>query len=200
MPCLRDMECCAQSEYSARRPSVRILDRRKDVVVQLSQVERWILTNQYRIMEILDTDRADQYVRARKVLETGYELEYNSISQHVGGDTLSTEDCREVRDILSMFVALKSSYAALTNTSGIEEQNIMFRGFDGNSETMQMSYTRFLVEQKQMFADLPRADSFNSHVPVLGTYRRMLRAWEQSTSKYRLTNSDIIRILATGES
>ncbi len=167
--------------------------------MQLSQVERWILINQYRIMEILDTERADQLARARKVLESGYELEYNSISQHIGGDTLAVEECREVRDILSMFVALKSSYAALINTSGIEEQDITFRGFDGNSETMQMSYTRFLVDQKQMFTDLPRADGFNSHVPVLDTYRRMLRAWEQSISKYRLSNDDIIRIRASGE-
>ena len=167
--------------------------------MQLSQVERWILINQYRIMEILDTERADQYARVRKVLESGYELEYNSISQHIGGATLGVEECREVRDILSMFVALQSSYAALINTSGIEEQDITFRGFDGNSETMQMSYTRFLVDQKQMFTDLSRADGFNSHVPVLDTYRRMLKEWEQSISKYRLTNNDIIRILASRE-
>ncbi|MDP9379776.1 MAG: YfbU family protein [Chloroflexota bacterium] len=166
--------------------------------MQLSQVERWILTNQYRIMEILDSTKARQYARARKVLESGYELEYDSISQHIDRHTLGAEACREVRNILSMFVALSSSYTALTDTSGIEEQDITFRGFDGNSETAQMGYTRFLVDQKQMFTDLPRGDSFNSHIPLLNTYRRMLREWEQSTYKYNLTKDDIIRITSSG--
>jgi uncharacterized protein YfbU (UPF0304 family) len=165
--------------------------------VQLSDIERWILINQYRMLELLDAANGEAHASARKVLESGYEMEYGSISQHINRDGLSVEGCREVREILSMFVALRTSHAALADRSGIAEEDIAFQGFDGSTETMYMSYTRFLVDQKGMFTNLPRGEDFNSHVPVLDAYRRMLGAWSRSTYRYNLSRDDIIRIVAS---
>jgi len=162
--------------------------------MDLSESERLILSNQYRILEHLYPEEAGTFAEHRKIVEDGYTLNYEEISRHIF-DGLSMEECREVLDILSMHSVLHFSYQGLDDKEGI---TIRFSGFDGNSETKQMSYTRFYIEELHRFAELieiAQSDDFNSHHPTLRRYRLMLGEWNQCTDKNNLTREEISRII-----
>jgi uncharacterized protein YfbU (UPF0304 family) len=148
--------------------------------MKLSRTERWILSNQYRILETLYPAEAASYARNREALDSGYELHYGWMAERIydEDDMLSEEDCREVMQILNMYLALKRSYEALQDKSGIEEWQIKFSGFDGNNETTRLAYMRYLNEEGEAYADLDRGDNFNSHMPSLDGYRRQLAEWK----------------------
>src|SRR5712691_4996753 len=105
--------------------------------MKLSRTERWILVNQYSILEKIDPENAADYAEARQALQDGYELHYDWIAEGVYDEphTMSEAECREVIDILSMFSALHYSYEALSDKSDIDEHRIKFIGFSGNGET-----------------------------------------------------------------
>jgi uncharacterized protein YfbU (UPF0304 family) len=168
--------------------------------MKLTRAERWILSNQFRILEALYPDEAESFQKAREVVEEGYELNYDWITQHISPDNhmLSDEECREIIDILAMFSALKDSYQNLTDASEIEEQAITFGGFDGNSETTQRDYVLFLVDREHKFLSLDRGHDFTSDRPRLYAYRRMLLEWRKSDESYELVKEDILRIVSAG--
>jgi len=167
--------------------------------MKLSRVERWILSNQFHILEALYSDNAGHYAEAREALESGYELHYKWLSQHIydGRDIMTPEESSEVIDILSMFDSLKQVYWRLSDKTGIEQRRVEFCGFDGNHETKQMGYARyFCTSEGGRFTDLDRGDDFNSHTPTLPRYRRMLSEWKKSADKNNLSKDDIIRIIS----
>jgi uncharacterized protein YfbU (UPF0304 family) len=131
----------------------------------------------------------------RTVVERGYELDYDSISHFIYDEDsiMSSEECLEVIDILDMFRCLKYAYDELRDKSGIDEVWVNFGGFDGNRETKQLGYARFLLEDEENFPNLGR-DVRNSHMPILDIYRQMLAEWKRSSNKCNLTKGDIIRI------
>jgi len=165
--------------------------------MKLTKIERWILSNQYRLLQVIYPDEADYFGQCREVLERGYELHYDWITEYIydGNDVMSSEECKEVIDILDMFSALKRAYEALDDKSGIEEWTVKFSGFDGNNETKQMAYARcFCSLDGGRFTELDRGDDFNSHSPVLDAYRRMLIEWRNSEDRYHLSEDDLVRI------
>jgi uncharacterized protein YfbU (UPF0304 family) len=167
--------------------------------MKLSRVERWMLVNQMRILEALYPDEAKSISEQREALEEGYELHYGEFAQHIydDKDTLSEEGCREVLNILSMHQTLKRAYDKLEEKSGIEDHRVRFAGFDGNDavEGTMMAYARWYCNSHGgRFKDLDRGDDFNSHALMLDSYRSMLKEWEKSADKNRLTKDDIIRI------
>jgi uncharacterized protein YfbU (UPF0304 family) len=163
--------------------------------MQPSHTERWILSNQFRILEILDKDNAEHWARAKEVIDRGYEGEYESVSQDVDSDVVTEDECREVLDILLMFQSLQRAYEDLPDKSEIEESRVKFAGFDGNNEGTQWAYTRYLCNlDGGRFTSLERGDNFNSHWPVLDRYRAMLSEWKKSQSKHQLSKEDVIRI------
>ncbi len=167
--------------------------------MQLTRAERWILSNQYRILEALYPKEAEYLAYGRKALECGYELEYDGLAEAVYEDShcLSSEGCEEVLDILQMFSSLKDSYEALEDKSGIDVNAMTFRGFSGNDEGKQMAYAHYFCgKDGGRFTDLERGDNFDSHFPYLDVYRRMLREWHNSDNKYQLSKEDIARIAA----
>ncbi len=173
------------------------------MIMQLTRVERWILSSQYRILEALYPKEAEDIAYARKALEEGYELEYDglpveaSISIYPDGECLSSEGCREVLDILDMFRVLKRSYEALEDKSGVEVGEVAFSGFSANEEGPQWGYTRYFCDKSGgRYPELERGDDFNSHLPLLAEYRRMLREWHNSEDKHELSKEDIARIVA----
>jgi len=50
-------------------------------------------------------------------------------------------------------------------------------GFDGNNETEHMSIARFLVEKLRRFENF-KGRSFNSHMPKVASYRKMIQLFE----------------------
>jgi len=169
--------------------------------MRLSRTERWILSNQYRILEALYPDEAESLRESREALEHGYELDYKLACEHVYSDedVMTEEECEEVVDILEMFSALKRAYQSLKDKSGIQDWSIKFAGFDGNNETKQMAYARYFCRSGGgRYTELDRGDDFNSHMPVLGRYREMFAKWKEMGEKREMTNEDIVRVTTTG--
>lgn len=167
--------------------------------MKLSPAERWILSNQFLILEKLDPDNAEDYATMREAIERGYEWDYDTYSPHIykGTDVTTAEESAEVVEILAMFDSLKQSYNALSDRSAIDEGRIQFHGFDGNTEGKQMAYSRYFCSRGGgAFTDLERGDNFNSHFPTLDRYRRMLAEWKKSPDQLKLSKSDIDRIIS----
>lgn len=145
-----------------------------------TEVERLILVNQYRILAILDPKNKESYDLAADTFMSGYEGAYDWHTEFadVSRDGLTKAQCDEVMDILSMYAHLQRSYDRLQDKSGVKPERVDFPGFDGNSETELMSFCRFLVKSDK-FAYVRQAgrDDFNSHMGMLGNYRRMLSVY-----------------------
>lgn len=166
--------------------------------MQLSREQRWILSNQYRILELLDKENAEGYATAREAIENGYEDFYDEISQYIYEDTLSKAESDEVFQIMHMFDQIEHAYDTMSLKPDVQEYDLRFSGFDGNTETSYMAYARFLIEKADRFQRFAgRGDNLNSHMPTLDVYRRMLRVWEKLPREHRLhpTVEDIERLI-----
>ncbi len=168
--------------------------------MKLTQTERWTLVNQYRILEALYPKEADFFKEAQEILEHGFEIEYSGLCQNVykDEDTLSTDECKEVIDILSMFDNLRYSYDQIEDKSDIEKHSLSFSGFDGNDslEVKYLSYSRFLCEVQGKFEKLTKGDFYNSHAPSLDMYRRMLGAYKNIERKSQMSKEEINKVLS----
>ena len=173
--------------------------------MKLSRVERCLLANQYRILELLDKHERDGYAIRREALEQGYELEFAGVFSQIHTDVLSEDDCREVMDILDMYTHLRRSFDALgpSDRLGISEGDLRFPGFDGNHEGFHLAYARHLGKTDRWSNLLgDEGNDLNSHVPTLEMYRRMLdvyRGLESRSARLEikdLANDEIMRIVA----
>lgn len=166
---------------------------------KLSRKDRLILINQYRILEKLEPEGASEYLKLITILADGYELHYPELFSGVYSDTMSEDECREVIDILIFFTALQDSYKDLDDKDGIDEYRIQFHGFDGNEESSQEGYLKYLVEMDKKFEHVVKRGEYNSHSESLPLYRTMLARWqEMGKPRYpnRMTKDQIIKIIA----
>lgn len=173
------------------------MDSNEENSMKLSKIERFMISNQLKILEKLYPEEASGYAEQRKAVEEGYTFNYNSMVDHIY-DEMPLEDCKEVLDILQMFSTITFSYEDLEDKTGIEEQHIRFNGFDGNNEPKQMSYARYFIVDLDRYHELRYGNdypSFNSHMRSLDNYRRMLTVWKEIADPYRLSKESIIKIL-----
>ena len=168
--------------------------------MKLTKLERWMLSNQYLTLEKVDPDNAENYAYARTAIENGYEREYDLLIPHIFDETVSEDDCPEVRDTLEMFSRLQRSYADLEDKSGIDRDELEFPGYDGNNETGHMAYARYVCDAPGMqnYEDLRHGQGFNSHMESRSRYGGMLRVWREMKGKYPLDKDTIGRVSEGG--
>lgn len=111
----------------------------------------------------------------------------------------------EVVDTLEMWEFIEEGYekldakdkARVAKEAHPFGKNPKFYGFDGNNETRHMGIARFLVEQMDRFT-MFRGRDFNSHMPSIDAYQRMLSAFTPIRSNLagrEMTASEIIAVL-----
>jgi uncharacterized protein YfbU (UPF0304 family) len=161
----------------------------------MTRHERLILSNQFAILEKVDPNQAEFYHQAQEILQYGYEAEYSRLWDYISPDEFTRHQSEEVNNILEMFRSLADAYGTLEDKAGIEPHNISFLGFDGNNESDQMAYARFLRDELHAWESVLTRD-LNSHHPTLDRYRQMLTRYTQSADRFHLTRGDIIRIIA----
>lgn len=161
--------------------------------MELTKVERLILANQFRILEKLDSVEASDSSEAQEILRHGFTLDYESLVSHFSSEVPETT-CREVRDILDLYRALKKALRDLP-AGTLKPEDADFKGFDGNEEGDHYGYVLFLIETQGKWTESKSSD-LNSHWPMLERYRAMLDSWHQCSSKWELTAGDVSRILA----
>jgi len=163
----------------------------------LTQTERLILLNQYRILEAVCPDNANAYKRAQSIVEAGYEAHYEDLYEGINLPPVTAEVSGEVLDILDLHRWLKESYDDLADKSGIDLYRIEFKGFDGNNEGEQLAYTRFFCAPGEAkYEMLPKGDNYNSHSQTLDWYRTKLRRWQAIGKPTTLTKEQILAIIA----
>ena len=164
--------------------------------MKLKKVERWMLSNQCRILEALYPNEAGHYSKVREAIERGYELHYDWFTQNIfdGQDTMTSDESREVINILDMFDALGRSFSNLSPRPNVEDWQVTFAGFDGNNEAKQLAYARYFGSlDGGRFSDVENRDA-NSHMPSLERYRRQLAEWEATGGSHTLSREQIERI------
>lgn len=164
--------------------------------MDLDKKDRLILANQFKILEKLYPNEAEDYQVQRKAIENGYSLQYDMIAEHLSPE-MSRKDCQEVLEILSMYRAITHSATALTRNNSqlsIDTDDLKFRGFDGNNEFKQFSYCQYFIIDLDRFRELRYGNQYpdlNSHSPTLNKYRRMVEVWNQNGKRHELTEKQI---------
>lgn len=161
--------------------------------MQLTRIERLLLSNQLRILEALYPKEAQAFAHQREAIEWGYEHHYRHCVEHVLEDTLPEEACIEVIDTLDMFDALKLAMDGIGEIPEVKDWQVAYAGFDGNDEPHQLAYARWFCDEPNCrFAALQPAK--NSHMPVVERYRRQLTEWKKCADRHELSREDVIRI------
>src|SRR5687768_9113371 len=168
--------------------------------MHLTRPERWILSNQYRLLEALHTEDADHYRKIREALESGDSALIASYSAFIRVEhpPLTDEDRSLVATILSLYDVLQASYRELEDKSGIEAEAVQLPGFDAESESGFGEHAQFLIEGEKQFVELDRRSDLVSAGPSLPMYRRMLEAWRVYGNATTLSKVQILYILEAG--
>lgn len=164
--------------------------------LQLTLKDRLLLSNQYRVLELLDPDAGGTHRRHRDIVEHGYEIHYRSLADDFNAD-LNLDLCREVLDVLDMYAALTLSYRHAGDVSGIDEAGIRFEGFSSDFEDEMLAYARYFILKLDRYPALRdgAAGNFLSTGPMLDIYRRMLKVWTEIGRDRLLTGAEIARIV-----
>lgn len=166
--------------------------------VDLSKKERLNLANQFKILEALYPEQAEDYARQRRAFELGFALHYSDAFEGMDEET-SAEECREVLDILDMFVVMQRAFESLGRPGTVDPEDLKFRGFDGNNETKQYLYVRYLFDlgRYESLHGQGHFDDLNSHAPMLPQYCGMLETWRSISveKRYRLDERALLRLV-----
>lgn len=165
--------------------------------MKLSKLERANLALKLKILEALYPNEANEYRIRRKALEEGYELHYAWIEDELY-DGLNESQCRFVLNVLDMYRSINIGLQNLPEDDSLKNHHLAkFQGFDGNNENEYMSYTRYFILDLDRFDELKQTDfdQFNSHSPMIATYKSMLERLATAKNKHRLSRNDIAHVL-----
>lgn len=176
--------------------------------IELSIYERQVLINQLEILKKLNGNSSDEKDFNNKIeaLKSGYELHYQDVFDEISDETLSYDECREVLNILEMFRGIIYSYKNLEREKKLLKlttNDIKFIGFDGNHETKQMLYTKYFICDLNRYSEIQELYGnyfdYNSHYPMINTYRIMLDIWnryrQSLNNAYLMSEEDICELL-----
>lgn len=167
--------------------------------MELSKKERVLLINQYKILEGLYPEEAEEYANLREILEGGYSRHYTQCFSVLDAE-LTEQECEEVIQILEMHRRLIWSHEKLGNPDSIDREELKFAGFDYNDSTeyKYARYAEFYMHEIGRYEELHKEneyDDYNSHHSMINTYRRMVEVWESAEDKFDLSIEEIQRII-----
>ena len=164
--------------------------------MEMTNAQRLILSNQYSLMSQMNPDNAEKYRRLQTIVERGYGLQMRELDKDFG--CLPEETCRNVIDFMEMHHALQESYKMLNdaNQQLVEPRRLQFLGFDAATESQLVHYVRFLTDEEGLYPQFDKSEhQFNSQVPMLEKYQRMLQTWRNCPRQYHLSAAEIQKIL-----
>ncbi|MCG9559116.1 YfbU family protein [Vibrio kanaloae] len=165
--------------------------------MEMTNAQRLILSNQYYLMSQMDPENSTKYQRLQTIVERGYELQMQELNKEFG--CLTEAECREIIDIMEMYHAMQESHKMLENQerTEVDQRRLQFLGFDITSEVQRTHYVRFLVGSEGLYPQFDKADHhFNSQMPMLEKYRRMLTTWRNCPRQYHLCATELSQIFS----
>ncbi len=165
----------------------------------LSRVERLILWNQLELQKKGKTGFEKQELASgQEVLSQGFESYYENVLRPIDSSSVSTEDCRYVLKVLSMYRAF-DTFAAANKGHGFESHAwFRFWGFDGNDEPEYVNLVNFVIITQGLFQEIkPDFDKNggNSHCRTSDTYRKMLAIWDGLPNQHFMKPAEIQQVL-----
>lgn len=166
----------------------------------LSRFDRYMLSNQLRIMEVLIPTEAADLSTQREIFENGYEQLYDNGMQHISpeGETKSSTNCLEVWDTMDMFDGIGRSLSVLSENDN-QVSFTKFLGYDGNSEGHFMAFAEFTVKRLGRFTylELAEPNCWNSHRSTRPIYGRMLSDWKKLHVKdrFKMSREQLLGVL-----
>lgn len=166
--------------------------------MELTKKDRLVLINQYRILAALNKDDESHYKELIEVLERGYSIFYSLVDEWVSEDMPEAEG-KFVLNILDLYRAIEDLKRSTKDERLLKNPYSHFSGFDGNNETQHMGFCRFLIEKQGKFQEqkpyLLKTDNMNSHMPMIGKYKRMLQVAAQIPSIWNMSVENALQIL-----
>ena len=165
--------------------------------MEMTNAQRLILSNQYYLMSQMDPENSAKYQRLQTIVERGYELQMRELNKEFG--CLTEAECREIIDIMEMYHAMQESNKMLADEErkDVDQRRLQFLGFDIASEAQIVHYVRFLVDSEGLYPQFDKADHhFNSQMPMLEKYRRMLTTWRNCPRQYHLCATELSQIFS----
>ena len=150
--------------------------------MEITNAQRLILSNQYKMMTMLDPANAERYRRLQTIIERGYGLQMRELDREFG--ELKEETCRTIIDIMEMYHALHVSWSNLQDQQSIDERRVTFLGFDAATEARYLGYVRFMVNVEGRYTHFDAGThGFNAQTPM----------WEKH--QYHLSANEINQII-----
>ncbi|MBK0295839.1 YfbU family protein [Bacillus sp. S34] len=151
--------------------------------LNFSKEQRVILINQFEILKHLDPSYSDYYDNKIEILHNGYSYFYDDIVGDLSED-FPKETSRTVLDIFELYRKLYFSYKRLSpeDQEQINERDVIFKGFDGNTETSYYSFANFVVLRAGKYGEIKdlieegKVD-MNSHSSRINYYIDLLSRW-----------------------
>lgn len=173
---------------------------------KMNKINRLLLINNYKILKIISKKQDDKYYdRCIEILENGYTENYDEINYIE--DEVDEKIQKFVLSVICLYNDIYNSYLQLKDKqlkNYIKNLNrFELKGFDGNDETVYMSYLRFLLEDDYKWYSIKKIDkfSYNSHNSMIDEYRDILQKsskYLMSPNHYKIFESDeLIDILKT---
>lgn len=95
--------------------------------MDMTNAQRLILSNQYKMMTMLDPENAERYRRQQTIVERGFGLQMRELDRDFG--EMSEETCRTIINIMEMHHALQVSWGNLKGQQDLDERRIAFLWF-----------------------------------------------------------------------
>jgi uncharacterized protein YfbU (UPF0304 family) len=162
--------------------------------VNLTKVERALLLNQYKILEIICPENAERYANCQSILEHGYKIFYDEVV-----NVWDEPDCQYVLEVADVFQLMKQSYEGLEDKNGIDAEALRFKGFDGINEWQLGCFASYLKKVGR-WTD-PPSDYLNIHNPTAHRYRSMVETLKAIKTmhgprwNFKMTKKEIQKIL-----
>ncbi|WP_032114683.1 YfbU family protein [Candidatus Arsenophonus nilaparvatae] len=162
--------------------------------MEMTNAQRLILSNQYKMLIKLDPDNAKNYQRCQTIIENGFGLQMKELEKNF--TELSEENCQTIIDIMEMYHALQVSWENLSSKTDITDRRVIFLGFDAVTEAHYLNYVRFLINNEGRYRHfVSGSDDFNAQTPMWDKYLRMLNVWTSCPRQYHLCAVEINQII-----
>ena len=161
--------------------------------MEMTNAQRLILSNQYKMMTMLDPANAERYRRLQTIIERGYGLQMRELDHEFG--ELKEETCRTIIDIMEMYHALHVSWSNLQDQQSIDERRVPSRRRP-TTEARYLGYVRFMVNVEGRYTHFDAGThGFNAQTPMWEKYQRMLNVWHACPRQYHLSANEINQII-----
>ena len=166
--------------------------------MELTEIERSTLMHLHMVLAKLDPENAEHHEVAADILRDGYFRFWKDKCLAFSGEPIDLDVMKFVHSVFDMYRWLQMSYNALSEDEKqtINADRLKFPGFDGNNETDYMGYAQFVRERLDRWREVD-VDDYNSHLPSVAIYARMLEQTPPRRGNELLSANLIMQIVET---